>query len=83
MANFRIHLRESSLLARVLLGVLALVVVVLLFFFLAVMLVVGTIAAIAFLARLWWLRRSLKQPEHTDAITAEYTVKLLRPTPTD
>jgi type IV secretory pathway VirB10-like protein len=74
MANFHVHLRGHSLLERVLLGTTALAVVVLLFFFLAAMLVVGTIAAIAFLARFWWLKRSLKQPEQPETITAEYTV---------
>ena len=74
MANFQIHLRGQSLLGRVLLGTVALAVVVLLFFFLAAMLVVGTIAAIALLARFWWLKRSLKRPEQPETITAEYTV---------
>jgi hypothetical protein len=74
MANFRIHLRGQSLLGRVLLGTAALAVVVLLLFFLAATLVVGTVAAIAVLARLWWTKRGLKQPEQTETITAEYTV---------
>lgn len=74
MAHFQIHLRGQSLLGRVLLGTAALAVVVLLFFFLAAMLVVGTIAAIAFLARFWWLKRSLKQPGQPETLTAEYTV---------
>jgi hypothetical protein len=74
MANFQINLRGQSLLARVLLGVLALAVVVLLFFFLAAMLVIGTIAAIALLIRVWWLKRSLKQPGPAEPLTAEYTV---------
>jgi predicted lipid-binding transport protein (Tim44 family) len=74
MANFQINLRAQSLLARVLLGALALAVVILLFFFLAAMLVVGSVAALAILARLWWTKRGLKQPEQPQTITAEYTV---------
>jgi hypothetical protein len=74
MANFQINLRAQTLLARVLLGMLALGVVILLFFFLAAMLVVGTVAALAILARLWWMKRGLKQPEQPETLTAEYTV---------
>ena len=74
MANFQLNLRAQSLLARVLLGILALTAVILLFFFLAAMLVVGTVAALAILARLWWMKRGLKQPAQPETITAEYTV---------
>lgn len=75
MASFHLNLHGRSLLGRVLLGIATLAVAVLLFFFVAAALVVGTVAGIALLARLLWLKRGLKQEERqTEVITTEYTV---------
>ena len=56
------------------LAVLGVVIIVLGFFFFAVALVAGALLAAVIGARLWWLRRKLRQQAEADIVEGEYQV---------
>lgn len=64
----------GGLVERIVYALLLLAVLVLGFFFLVAALVAGAILAAIVLARLWWLKRRLKQAADAEYITTEYTV---------
>lgn len=74
MNTIRIDLRGRSLLERVVYGILIAGVLVLGFFFLVAALIAGALLALLVLARLWWLKRRLKQAQDREFITTEYSV---------
>lgn len=74
MPTVHIRVRKSTLLERIVYGLLALVVVVLGFFFLAAALIAGVLLASVVLARLWWIRRRLRKAREEQYVRAEYTV---------
>jgi membrane protein implicated in regulation of membrane protease activity len=64
----------AAIAERIVVGMLAIALVVLAFFFLAAALVAGAVLAIAFLVRIWWLRRRLQRAEDDQYLTTEYEV---------
>lgn len=74
MPTVHIDLRNRSLLERIIYGTLLAGVLVLGFFFLVAALIAGAILALLVLARLWWVKRRLKQAADEEFITTEYSV---------
>jgi membrane protein implicated in regulation of membrane protease activity len=64
----------AAIVERIVVGTLAIALLVLAFFFLAAALVAGAVLAIAFLIRIWWLRRRLQRAEEDQYLTTEYEV---------
>ena len=67
--------RRGNWLQRALLAVVGIAFAVAAFFFLAVVLAVGTVLALGFAARWWWVTRKLRaQAKRSEALEGEYTV---------
>ena len=64
----------AAIVERIVVGVLALALLVFAFFFLAAAIVAGAVLAIAFLIRIWWLSRRIRQAEEDQYLTTEYEV---------